>query len=250
MNAEVSWRLENEIGGLRCGPLSAAVRLNELELGLTAITWHDRACDAFRALHIYAPVWGPRPAIGEAYVRGADLVATYKPSAEGEITTQYYWRSRFDPHLNAAAIEVVLSVQTALLDSSPITGLDHAVREGVVLQASALDPEAFQQHAPGHATIQFKSNVSRVCLFVLREPALGLSLATMVHPSDFFDAQLVYTPEYLASSVRTRLFPGRLEKGVIRRARIGGWFLPAENDLAVAVELAKRFIDEPLPLTT
>jgi hypothetical protein len=46
------------------------------------------------------------------------------------------------------------------------------------------------------------------------------------------------------------LFPERLEKGVIRLARICGWFMPAENDLATAVELAKRFVAEPPPLTT
>ena len=35
-----------------------------------------------------------------------------------------------------------------------------------------------------------------------------------------------------------------------RRARVSGWFLPVENDLAAAAALAQEFVAEPLPLTT
>ncbi|MDZ4820284.1 MAG: hypothetical protein SGJ20_15060, partial [Planctomycetota bacterium] len=48
----------------------------------------------------------------------------------------------------------------------------------------------------------------------------------------------------------TTLFPDRLEKGVIRRGRICGWFMPVENDLATAAQLAREFVAEPPPLTT
>jgi hypothetical protein len=84
-------------------------------------------------------------------------------------------------------------------------------------------------------------------LFVFRQPELGLSYAEMVHPTDFVSAEANGRPP---TCVRSTLFPEGLEKGVIRRARICGWFLPTENDLETAVELAKQFVDEPLPLTT
>jgi hypothetical protein len=70
----------------------------------------------------------------------------------------------------------------------------------------------------------------------------------MVHPSDFVTAQVQWN-ESGSPMVSATLFPESLEKGVIRRARLSGWFLPAENDLQAAVELAKRFVNEPLPLT-
>jgi hypothetical protein len=49
--------------------------------------------------------------------------------------------------------------------------------------------------------------------------------------------------------VIAKLFPEHLEKGVIRRGRVCGWFMPAENDLETAVALARQFVAEPLPLT-
>ena len=73
----------------------------------------------------------------------------------------------------------------------------------------------------------------------------------MAHPTDFVSTELTHQDHMHGwNFFATKLLAERLEKGVIRRARICGWFLPAENDLSVAVELAKQFIDEPLPLTT
>jgi hypothetical protein len=83
-------------------------------------------------------------------------------------------------------------------------------------------------------------------LIVFRHATLGLSYAEMVHPTDFVMAEADGGQCY----ARSTLFPERLEKGVIRRGRVCGWFLPTENDLATAVELASQFVDEPLPLTT
>jgi hypothetical protein len=45
------------------------------------------------------------------------------------------------------------------------------------------------------------------------------------------------------------LFGEQLEKGVIRRARIAGWFLPRENDLTIALRLWGEFCNSPPPLT-
>ena len=50
--------------------------------------------------------------------------------------------------------------------------------------------------------------------------------------------------------ITSKLFPERLEKGVIRRGRICAWFLPREADLAIAAELFRRFVSQPPPLTT
>jgi hypothetical protein len=80
-------------------------------------------------------------------------------------------------------------------------------------------------------------------------PQHGLSYAQLVHPSDYVAAELGIDsePPY---SLLTTLFPERLEKGVIRRGRVASFFMPSEDDLDVAVELARRFVSGPLPLTT
>jgi hypothetical protein len=89
-------------------------------------------------------------------------------------------------------------------------------------------------------------------LFVFRKSEQDFSYAELVHPTDFHSAVVNEGcgPFEESGPLRAQLFPERLEKGVIRRARICGWFMPAENDLETAVTLAKRFVDEPLPLTT
>ena len=79
--------------------------------------------------------------------------------------------------------------------------------------------------------------------------------AQILHPSDFESIELRYQLHdvkgaFTAWHIKSLLLHQPLEKGVIRRARICGWFMPAENDLQTAVELARRFVDEPLPLTT
>jgi hypothetical protein len=87
-------------------------------------------------------------------------------------------------------------------------------------------------------------------LLLARNPRADLSYAELPLPADCSSAEVEFSfPEARVRLVRTRLVADRLEKGVIRRARICGWFLPSENDLAAAVELAKQFVDEPLPLT-
>ena len=41
-----------------------------------------------------------------------------------------------------------------------------------------------------------------------------------------------------------------LEKGVIHRARLQGWWLATENAQQVADQLIAAFVNSPLPLTT
>ena len=52
------------------------------------------------------------------------------------------------------------------------------------------------------------------------------------------------------TQLTSRLFPGSLEKGVIRRARILGCFLPAASAGKTARELRDQFIRSAPPLTT
>jgi hypothetical protein len=59
-------------------------------------------------------------------------------------------------------------------------------------------------------------------------------------------------PESGARSLRLvhHLFPESLEKGVIRRGRVRGWFLPREGDADAAAERYRQWLAEPPPLTT
>ena len=71
-----------------------------------------------------------------------------------------------------------------------------------------------------------------------------------MHPADFVATQ-VELNRWVEPWMTTRLFTERLEKGVIRRARVAGWHLPRKSDvLGAAWDLYTQFAAEPLPLTT
>ncbi len=91
-----------------------------------------------------------------------------------------------------------------------------------------------------------------------------LSYAQLLHPSDVLSqsqaeacqvaSQTLVEVESLNNSQRhhssSRLFFEPLEKGVIRRARVLGIFVPRENDLQAVAECGQRFMEQKLPLTT
>ena len=60
----------------------------------------------------------------------------------------------------------------------------------------------------------------------------------MVHPTDFTETTIVRSQENVELS--NRLFPGRLEKGVILRSRLRALFVPSSNDVALS-EKTLRF---------
>jgi hypothetical protein len=147
----------------------------------------------------------------------------------------------------AAKLELIVSVKTDLLDSRPLSRTHSLISpEATIMHAASLAEPRFETVKPGRH--RFDTKDSSEHLFVFRMPELELSFAQLVHPSDFVAAELGLDgePPY---SLLTTLFPERLEKGVIRRGRVCGFFMPVKNDLEIAAELARRFVDEPLPLT-
>lgn len=247
-----TWKLEDTKALLSCGPLHGCVRPNHLVAGILNKTWHGQACDEFAVLQLVTPLVEdrPKPELLETYIRGHDLVASYRKVPPLTIAPQIYWRLKFDMRHEAVSVEIVLSVNTDLLDSQPLSAINSVGIDCEVLHSAALSAEGFKNVTSASGG-KFEARESATNLFLMRNRRLQLSYAEIVHPDDFVRAEIDLRGEpfgsYLISST---LFPERLEKGVIRRARICGWFMPAENDLETAVQLAREFVDEPLPLTT
>ena len=238
------WILAGTEARLETPRLRAKICLDRVSEGVNALVWNRHLalcrplqllCNAGRCV--------------ETYVRGSDLVSTYE-SNEPHGLPQVYWRLHASSP-PAIGVEVVLSMRTELLDSRPLSAVDSLAANVSAFHASNLDAASFQQVRPASAPHRWEAEEATTHLFVLRNERLKMTYAEMVHPSDFVSAALSQ-PEPGVDSwhLKSLLFPESLEKGVIRRARICGWFLPAENDLAVAALLARQFIDEPLPLTT
>jgi hypothetical protein len=239
------WKLTGPHAELTCGPLSGRVVLDDPRGGLAELAWHGQACPAFEVLRCSFP---EDAHVVDAYIRGNDLVIAWSQSEKCAVAPQLYCRSQLRPELGAAGIELVISVQTSLLESRPGTIVRSLARDARLFHAMELAADAFRE-CTENQWHNAEQSPSLLHLTVLRDEASGVSYAEVVHPSDFGAMQLVVWHNRKRGAQWTLFQKPELEKGVIRRARVCGWFLPAASDLAAAVELARQFIDEPLPLT-
>lgn len=214
------WQLDGTNVRLETLRLTGQLNLASPVDGLTELAGTLDPTRAFRAdgaaiMQLTLPV--NATLLTDAYVRGNDLVATYDESADRPCRTQVYWR--IENESDFFGIQLIVSVQTSLLDAAPsltvasqIAGSVRLVEEGVALMP-LLD-----------------SNVSYV------EVTDGSNVeSTIVHNN---------------SQLTNKLFSGSLEKGVIRRARILGCFLPASSAEQTARSLHDRFVRSAPPLTT
>jgi hypothetical protein len=246
-DSAVAWQQESTAVGLICGPLQGRVEIDALGTRFAIQSWLGRPAKSHAVLSTSGPISESSTVeFSDRYVRGRDLVLTLAKHAPFQFDPRIYWRATPRIEFGAAQIELVLSVQTDLLDSEPEWTVSSLQLDGELFHASRLSVDGFEQFKFGHQEIEFDRRQSSEHLFVLRNSRFGVSYAEMVHPSDFVRARIVADSSILEST----LFPEHLEKGVIRRGRICSWFMPAENDLQTAVDLARQFVDEPLPLTT
>ncbi|MGI8978564.1 MAG: hypothetical protein ACR2FY_05025 [Pirellulaceae bacterium] len=193
----------------------------------------------------------------EVYGRGNDLVALYEPLAPHQVQPSVYWRARWDESRQGIGVEMIVSMQTSLLDSYPETVVATGMPTGEVWgagspAANSLERLQLQRLEYGQFPLALSATDSshRPSLVVYQPRDTPFAYVEMVHPSDFVATQ-VELNRWGESWATTRLFSERLEKGVIRRARIAGWHLPRKSDvLGSAGELYVQFAAEPLPLTT
>jgi len=244
---DVSWRPEEAGAHLKCGPLEALAGCDSDGLDLIVESWNGKPVGGIAVLCSGGPnERGGRLDVAERYVRGHDFIERCAPAGPHRITPSIYWRASFDKAISAARVELVLSAQTELLDSLPTWTVVSFVLGAQRFYTCDLSQPTFADISA--LAKKMTVSESQEHLFVFRIQSLGLSYAQMVHPSDFVSAEAPFDGNQ-PLTLESTLFPEHLEKGVIRRGRICGWFMPVENDLETAVELARQFVDEPLPLT-
>ena len=146
-------------------------------------------------------------------------------------------------------MELVVSVQTDLLDSDPELTITSSLPATDVRRLLAADGSQFATVA-ADARPGARDFTSPPGCFLFRISP-QTSYLEMVHPSDFRQMAITSptgTAEKLFG-VQTRLFAERLEKGVILRSRLRGWFLAREADETAAVQLYREFCATEPPLT-
>jgi hypothetical protein len=218
---DLSARLETDL-------LQGAIDLAHPERGLTSLAFGGRSLDT--SVELLAAELGPpgdsARKLADAYVRGADLVASYASTDCRPIGVQIYWRAHADSAARMAAVDLEVSVQTQLLDSDPTLTTVSRVPAGDVVAIGADGPS--------------------IC-WLLRPGGAEWSYVEMVH-SHACDSEIGTVAN--VSSLRHRLFAERLEKGVILRTRVRGVFLDRKQDVERARTAYQEFLAAPPSLTT
>jgi hypothetical protein len=184
----------------------------------------------------------------DTWTRGADLVVVYDQSPQRPFRSEIYWRV-LDPHGPfRTGVELIVSVQTSLLDALPQLTMSSSLPASTatwVLDPARLelarswqssDPALLATSDAGHG------------IFLLRSESLPFSYVEMVYPADFVSAAL--RGQAGRTELQWQFFPESLEKGVIRRARLRCLFIGREGDVAWAADCYRDFVASPTPLTS
>ena len=240
-NKSSVWSIQSQDGLLDSNKLSLIVDTKRPGNGLKSVEFAGQKFTDSHFLRIEPdpPTPGGGETIIDQYCRGDDLIVVYAQTPARSVRPHYQWRLvEFD---GATAIELTLSMQTSLLDSNPrataIAGMTNA-------KCCYFDNENWHEIDP-----EQDGPLADCCgLFLFRPEESLVSYAEIVFPSDFHGASAKSSDSGI--QIRYELFPEFLEKGVIRKARVQGVFLPRENDAELAIVAQKALASAAPPLTT
>ena len=257
--AAATWQLDDHHARLTGDVLTAHLDAHAPQQGLFDLAVGGQSIDGHLLAVRFLPDGGPADSLlAESYVRGNDLVATYAQVDERPYRPQLYWRLQPTPRaLQAvAAIDLLVSVQTNLLDSHPKMHVTSSVK------AAAKDTEVWRLSAagefalldlPGGSGVSPTPDDSDECgcvlLRMVTADGLQISYAEMIHPSDFGQLVVRRSDDGEVHTVH-RLFASFLEKGVIRRARLRGVLLERSGDVEAAADWYRALVSDRLPLAT
>ena len=243
-HCEPLWQLLNHRAALRASLLSADVNLHQPQLGLQSLVWNSNGIPGHLLGVTVALQDESTPAsmfVHEPYVRGIDLVANFPQSQNQPFTVQTYWRA--EKVARGVQIDAILSLQTSLLECYPRVTI-----------STQLPANEIWMVPPGVATARLLTDwnsattVPHLSATLLRGTDDSWSYCEMTHPEDQGTVE-IRSPREGFCQVQRTLGGDFQEKGVIRRMRIRGVFLPRANDLESAAEIFADFAAAPAPLT-
>jgi len=157
----------------------------------------------------------------DAYVRGCDLVATYREPLGHPFNVQVYWRVVDDQRQQPPELETIVSIQTPRWEAYPCVTVESMLANGELVWAD--DTPMFR----------FAAN---------------WSYAEIAPPGDFALTVVEPTVERVRG-FQWRFGPQFMEKGVIRRLRIRSAIVPRQGDEVAARSLRAGLLAEQPPLT-
>jgi hypothetical protein len=251
------WTLDESRAIFRGDGIQLDVTPHEPHCGGTARLKDDGGTQA--NAHLFQLRWPWRSEVGsdpvaEAYVRQRDLVITYEQRPPRTVRPQTYWRVFPIDAVHGMALEYVLSLQTDRLASEPRCQVVSEVlgRPEIALAPVERLGNSAERWLPVSSQPEAIPRVPGQCrpCILFRPNRASWSYLEMLYPGDFTEVQVRSAADSDTAQSCWTLFAEDLEKGVIRRARLRGVFLPRENDEGVAEQLWNDFLQSELPLTT
>jgi hypothetical protein len=284
--SSAKWQLDGLICGLKSAAVEASINCTRPDLGLHLhlVNANDAPVMLLALGVTFGNAARQQQSNVDAYVRGTDLVTTFEGSAEKPLRLQAYWRlldaAEFAPEFSAdvrAAFDLIVSVNTSLLDDNP----QSKVRGATFAFDSLHNLRGTNRGSSGESKLQLEScptvslgiakSVDGVLNFspagrqtgamLLRLQNADVSWVEMIHPSDFSHStarpmqveneSLESLPKDVEAGVEIThdLFRQRLEKGVILRGRVRGALVSRDHDEAIALTAYRRFAAAEPPLT-
>ena len=192
-------------------------------------------------------------------MRGDDLVATFDETAPRRVRAQIYWRcltpSDFSPEYArhvAAAFDLIVSVNTSLLDSDPQSSVNSIVSSAETLLGIVGSGSRVAELST--ADLQGTPEAGNLHGFIVRPAAGKFSYAEIVHPAESCRSEAKWAPTSTENRSGTveltqHLFQQRLEKGVILRGWIRAALVAREHDEAAVLAAYQHFVAAEPPLT-
>ena len=250
----MAWQLDYPHAEFHSDRWSAVLDLANARNGLTQLV---AGSQSLRGALMGVAVGRPSEAAGaidqgdcEAYLRGDDLVAVYDRLQQNSLRTSIYWRATGSTHNDdpGESMLLMVSVETDLLDNWPAVQISSELNAAELLLMESADENVGRCGSTWNAVKPSSEGCLHYPTAVLMRPHdCDVSYLEMTHPSDF--QSLDYEHHNGAVSVCWNLLGQFLEKGVIRRARLQGVWLPRQDDQQTAVERYRRFADSAAPLT-
>lgn len=218
-----------------------------LELDLArpnaGLSWRLGKAAGSRFLQVHWPGAGEADTPQDAYIRGRDLIVSYGSARGRDIRPHACWRVAGGDDYGLQ-IQLLLSAETDLLTSHPATRVVCEWGPGQILRGGHAQERGEQASpdarfaAPHEATILLWQSAAEDC-----------SEAMFIDPHDFHQGEIV-TRQTGGTRAAFDLFPNSLEKGVIRRARLGGIVAAHPCDWQTVRRIACRQQQQAPPLTT
>ena len=235
----------------RCDQLHATVDLQHLTPALGDVAFHGQRLRETALLQMRLEDNDAPMQLDDHYIRGNDLIANYSDAA-GYVRREFYWRIM--PGQGAQAgwvlMEALVSARTDLLDSNPTVD----VRCTLPAESCAVlhEPDAREVTefavSQGPATLDIDTGSPHALSFRLAQSRFVF--AQLLPAADVVHAELASESVSQTITSTVSFFGGRVEKGVIRRARLRAFLAPQDGARRVLGEQWGEMLAAPPPLAT